>query len=1000
MRIAFTVATTTRRVAYAGNGVTTNFAVPFQFFASTDLRVISVSSTGVETTLTLNVNYTVTGGEVAQQPGSGFVIATVAPATGVTWVIEGAASGAQTADYQQNDAFPAETNEEALDRATIVAQEAVLRAKQGPKLPATYDPSALPPRLLPLPVPGTFVGGAANGLDWANFPASSVPANADSVFFNAPGGPARSVEDRLLEWISVKDFGATGNGVDDDTAYLTLAAVAGAGKTIVFPPGRYITSGMVLSGAGTRLLALGDATIVSKAASTGATVRAWIDDFVCEGLKFEALNSPSLTALLWVDGHRYRVEHCRFTGQPVSFRTYTTVPGPNYGLLVSTQSSGTAYFMREDGYVNHVYTTGGQTGVFIQGGKRLNVSNVTSFMHSSFGVIIGGGLAATDVRVHNVSALCCGQYGFSNSAQFGAAGIEPVPFSGWRISNGYSENCGWGAYFSGVNGAVGSGKFGFDITDDGFNGLQMKAAAKNCSIGGMETKGARAAAFGYDVVKTTTAETTSGSTLPFASTTNVYVGMSVSGTNIPSDTYIASKTSTTVTLTRAISGTVANGASITFTVNIQPSGHRDIDIDFQYISWLDFSQSGVGVFLEDTGAATTFAANQNIKCFAVTEQAPTWRSSHPYKPFDIVVAGGYAWMCMGKTTDGQPGTSGQSIPTGSYVHHSKTTNSATASGDTLHFASTTDIQTGMRVWGTNIPDDTSVIAVGANDVQLNKNVTGSGVANGARVIIAALWSDGSLYWVGMGADASAASTLNIGVNMNTVQNVTVDVTSIGNSRGLYINAAGGTDNTVRGLKVKAAKIRGALYGITLNGTGPITAATFAGLDVEASSIGFYHALTGGTHSYDILDGRVAAAGNNYAYRIDGGTNTIGLNGLFVSGGRAVLVNGGTNTIRCGSPEFVGATSVGVVVVDIAAGSGTWDWGNSIIFNGNTLAGYAISGGTMTSRGRVLRQDLTVAPTTEAANVGEYMTLAAAEVTATEWGYFCTASATWHPMPLT
>lgn len=64
--------------------------------------------------------------------------------------------------------------------------------------------------------------------------------------------------------------------------------------------------------------------------------------------------------------------------------------------------------------------------------------------------------------------------------------------------------------------------------------------------------------------------TTNGSTaananvLNFAATTGVVVGMKVSGTGILPDTYVLAVTSTTVTISRASTAGVSNGASITF----------------------------------------------------------------------------------------------------------------------------------------------------------------------------------------------------------------------------------------------------------------------------------------------------------------------------------------------------------------------------------------------------------------------------------------------------
>lgn len=113
-----TVTTTTSRISYAGNGVTTAFSVPFYFLAAADLVVIRTTATGT-TTLVLNTDYTVTGAGV---PAGGTVTCTVAPTVGQSLVIFRAPAETQTTDYQPNDPFPAETHERALDKLTMIAQ--------------------------------------------------------------------------------------------------------------------------------------------------------------------------------------------------------------------------------------------------------------------------------------------------------------------------------------------------------------------------------------------------------------------------------------------------------------------------------------------------------------------------------------------------------------------------------------------------------------------------------------------------------------------------------------------------------------------------------------------------------------------------------------------------------------------------------------------------------------------------------------------------------------
>jgi hypothetical protein len=56
------------------------------------------------------------------------------------------------------------------------------------------------------------------------------------------GAVQTSVQSKLRETVSVKDFGAVGDGVTDDIDALNLAASYGANKTIYVPPGIYMVS--------------------------------------------------------------------------------------------------------------------------------------------------------------------------------------------------------------------------------------------------------------------------------------------------------------------------------------------------------------------------------------------------------------------------------------------------------------------------------------------------------------------------------------------------------------------------------------------------------------------------------------------------------------------------------------------------------------------------------------------------------------------------------------
>lgn len=70
---------------------------------------------------------------------------------------------------------------------------------------------------------------------------------ATGLYYNygAAGTVARTVQSRLREAISVKDFGAVGNGVAVDTTAIYAAVAAAAGKTLYFPKGTYLTDRII-----------------------------------------------------------------------------------------------------------------------------------------------------------------------------------------------------------------------------------------------------------------------------------------------------------------------------------------------------------------------------------------------------------------------------------------------------------------------------------------------------------------------------------------------------------------------------------------------------------------------------------------------------------------------------------------------------------------------------------------------------------------------------------
>lgn len=153
-----TISTTTSRVSYAGNGVTTIFSFPYRFLANGDLEVTLFDAAGTPDPQILTTDYTVLG---ADNDAGGSVTMLVAPAVGETLVIRRVVELTQETDYISGDSFPAETHERALDRLTMIDQQLQEQIDRSITLPLDDDafsgalPAIVPSRFLRVNDSGT-----------------------------------------------------------------------------------------------------------------------------------------------------------------------------------------------------------------------------------------------------------------------------------------------------------------------------------------------------------------------------------------------------------------------------------------------------------------------------------------------------------------------------------------------------------------------------------------------------------------------------------------------------------------------------------------------------------------------------------------------------------------------------------------------------------------------------------------------------------------------------
>ena len=202
-----TISSTGVRFSYSGNGSTTVFSFPRQFFLASDLDVYLVdNATGVSTLQALNTHYTVSG---AGSPSGGSVTMLTAPATGKTLTIVRDTAASQGLDLDNVTALPMASLETALDRAMMAVEEDRGKLARTLRLADGEQPDTLNP-----------------------IPNKAARANK-YLSFDANGDPAARVPSEVAGWV---DYVASAQGYataagTSATAADTARAAAVAAQT-------------------------------------------------------------------------------------------------------------------------------------------------------------------------------------------------------------------------------------------------------------------------------------------------------------------------------------------------------------------------------------------------------------------------------------------------------------------------------------------------------------------------------------------------------------------------------------------------------------------------------------------------------------------------------------------------------------------------------------------------------------------------------------------------
>ena len=152
------------------------------------------------------------------------------------------------------------------------------------------------------------------------------------------GAIQRTVENKLQDTVSVKDFGAVGNGVADDTAAIQAAITAST--SIVFPAGTYKTTSSI-SIPGNRVLVGFNARIAWDAdVFLNCFTLTGVTDVDITGLEFQATTSATVRAPYAISAlnvRRLNISQCLTTNSNLLYAWHS---GANYAAAVFSETAG------------------------------------------------------------------------------------------------------------------------------------------------------------------------------------------------------------------------------------------------------------------------------------------------------------------------------------------------------------------------------------------------------------------------------------------------------------------------------------------------------------------------------------------------------------------------------------------------------------------------------------------------------------------------------------
>ena len=273
-------------ITYVCNGTQTQFSFPFPIFASEDLRVKFNGAPQVS-------GFTING---AGETNGGSVTFDNAPAIDLILTIERVLPIERMTDFLEGGDFSADAINTELDYMVAALQQIERQNDTSLRFDDTENAvQKVLPSLINRRNKGLGFDGNGNPVA-VDLSGATPGANFTAI---GTGATSRSVQDKFSDLVSIKDFGAVGDGVADDTISIQQALLAH--DTVFIPNGVYLISATIEIEANKTLIGAGQKSILRGNSSNFNLIEV-VSDYVTlsafrleqgnVGLKLQGKNRP------------------------------------------------------------------------------------------------------------------------------------------------------------------------------------------------------------------------------------------------------------------------------------------------------------------------------------------------------------------------------------------------------------------------------------------------------------------------------------------------------------------------------------------------------------------------------------------------------------------------------------------------------------------------------------------------------------------------------------